>query len=127
LALDAALIAIVTICILVFSAKVLGEVFSWRKIPSVLGELTAGVILGPFALGSLLVVNGTPLIEMNEIVRAFGGIGGILILFIADLEMTFRDFTAGHRRNYNRFCYQSSRVDYGLKIGVEGARKSCCG
>ena len=58
MALDAALIAIVTICILVFSAKVLGEVFSWRKIPSVLGELTAGVILGPFALGSLLVING---------------------------------------------------------------------
>jgi Kef-type K+ transport system membrane component KefB len=92
LALDAALRAIVTICILVFSAKVLGEVFSWRKIPSVLGELTAGVILGPFALGSLLVVNGTPLIEMNEIVRAFGEIGGILILFVAGLEMTFRDF-----------------------------------
>jgi Kef-type K+ transport system membrane component KefB len=92
LALDAALRAIITICILVFSAKVLGEVFSWRKIPSVLGELTAGVILGPFALGSLLVVNGTPLIEMNEIVRAFGEIGGILILFVAGLEMTFRDF-----------------------------------
>jgi len=92
LALDVALRAIVTICILVFSAKILGEVFSWRKIPSVLGELTAGVILGPFALGSLLVVNGTPLIEMNEIVLAFGEIGGILILFVAGLQMTFRDF-----------------------------------
>ncbi|MCW4028452.1 MAG: cation:proton antiporter [Candidatus Bathyarchaeota archaeon] len=92
MALDSVLTAIVTICILVFSAKVLGEIFSWRKIPSVLGELFAGILLGPYALGSLLVINGTPLIQINEIVRAFGEIGGILILFIAGLEMTFRDF-----------------------------------
>jgi len=91
-ALDAALSSIVTICILVFSAKVLGEIFSWRKIPSVLGELVAGIILGPFALGSFLTINGTPLIEINEIVKAFGEIGGILILFVAGLEMTFKDF-----------------------------------
>lgn len=92
LALDTVLTSIVTICILVFSAKILGEIFSWRKIPSVLGELVAGIILGPYALGSFMVINGTPLIEINEIVRAFGEIGGILILFVAGLEMTFRDF-----------------------------------
>jgi Na+:H+ antiporter len=92
LALNAALTAIVTICILVFSAKLLGEIFSWRKIPSVLGELTAGMLLGPYALGSLIVINGTPVIAINEIVKAFAEIGGILILFVAGLEMTFRDF-----------------------------------
>lgn len=92
MALNSVLTAIVTICILVFSAKVLGEIFSWRKIPSVLGELTAGIILGPFALGSVIAINGTPLIAINEIVRAFGEIGGILILFVAGLEMTFKDF-----------------------------------
>ena len=92
MALDPVLRAIVTICILVFSAKVLGEIFSWRKIPSVLGELLAGIILGPYALGSLIAVNGAPVIQINEIVRAFGEIGGILILFVAGLEMTFRDF-----------------------------------
>jgi Kef-type K+ transport system membrane component KefB len=91
-ALDAVLRGIVTICILVFSAKVLGEIFSWRKIPAVLGELFAGILLGPYAIGSLIVINGSPLIEINEIVKAFGEIGGILILFVAGLEMTFRDF-----------------------------------
>src|SRR4030042_4793829 len=90
--LDAVLQAVLTICILVFAAKILGEIFSWRKIPSVLGELVAGMILGPFALGSLLVINGVHLIEINEIVLAFGEIGGILILFAAGLEMTFQDF-----------------------------------
>ena len=81
-----------TICILVFSAKILGEIFSWRKIPSVLGELVAGMILGPYALGSILVINGVQFIQINEIVMAFGEIGGILILFAAGLEMTFQDF-----------------------------------
>jgi Kef-type K+ transport system membrane component KefB len=92
LALDPVLRAIVSICILVFSAKVLGEIFSWRKIPAVLGELLAGIILGPYALGSFIVINGSPVIQINEIVLAFGEIGGILILFVAGLEMTFRDF-----------------------------------
>jgi Kef-type K+ transport system membrane component KefB len=91
-ALDEVLRAIVTICILVFSAKVLGEIFSWRKIPSVLGELFAGILLGPYAFGSIITINGNPLIQINDIVRAFGEIGGILILFVAGLEMTFRDF-----------------------------------
>ncbi len=50
------------------------------------------MILGPYALGSLLVVNGVQLIQINEIVLAFGEIGGILILFAAGLEMTFQDF-----------------------------------
>jgi Kef-type K+ transport system membrane component KefB len=90
--LNTVLQSILTICLLVFSAKVLGEVFSWRNIPAVLGELVAGMILGPYAVGSLLVINGTHLIEINEIVSAFGEIGGILILFTAGLEMTFKDF-----------------------------------
>ena len=92
MALDEVLRAIVTICILVFSAKVLGEIFSWRKIPSVLGELFAGILLGPSAFGALIAINGSPIIQMNDIVLAFGEIGGILILFVAGLEMTFRDF-----------------------------------
>jgi Kef-type K+ transport system membrane component KefB len=92
LALDFVLTAIVTICILVFSAKVLGELFARHRIPSVLGELTAGILLGPYAFGALLNIGGTPLIQINDIVKAFGEIGGILILFIAGLEMTFTDF-----------------------------------
>ncbi len=92
MALDIVLRGIVTICILVVSAKVLGEIFSWHKIPSVLGELLAGILLGPYAFGALIAINGSPLIQINEIVKAFGEIGGILILFTAGLEMTFKDF-----------------------------------
>jgi Kef-type K+ transport system membrane component KefB len=54
--------------------------------------MVAGMILGPYAIGQFLVINGVQLIQINEIVSAFGEIGGILILFAAGLEMTFQDF-----------------------------------
>ena len=56
------------------------------------GELFAGILLGPYALGSVIAINGSPVIQINDFVRAFGEIGGILILFAAGLEMTFSDF-----------------------------------
>ena len=65
MALDPVLRAIVTICILVFSAKVLGEIFARKKIPSVLGELFAGILLGPYAFGSIITINGNPLIQIK--------------------------------------------------------------
>jgi Kef-type K+ transport system membrane component KefB len=91
-ALDSTITAIVTICILVFSAKILGELFARFRMPSVLGELCAGILLGPYAFGAVLAVGGAPVIVLNDIVLAFGEIGGILILFVAGLEMTFADF-----------------------------------
>jgi len=57
-----------------------------------LGELFAGILLGPYAFGALLAIGGSPIIQINDIVRAFGEIGGILILFAAGLEMTFQEF-----------------------------------
>jgi Kef-type K+ transport system membrane component KefB len=92
MALDPVLRAILSICILVFSAKVLGELFSKIKLPSVLGELSAGILLGPYALGSVIAIGGSPVIQYSDFVRAFGEIGGILILFVAGLEMTFKEF-----------------------------------
>jgi Kef-type K+ transport system membrane component KefB len=92
LTLDPVLRAILSICILVFSAKVLGQLFSRVKLPSVLGELFAGILLGPYALGSIIAIGGSPVIQYSDFVRAFGEIGGILILFVAGLEMTFKEF-----------------------------------
>jgi Kef-type K+ transport system membrane component KefB len=62
------------------------------KLPSVLGELFAGILLGPYALGSIIAIGGSPVIQYSDFVRAFGEIGGILILFVAGLEMTFKEF-----------------------------------
>jgi Kef-type K+ transport system membrane component KefB len=80
---------------LLFAAKMMAELFHRIKLPIVLGELLAGIIVGPFALGALPLVNGEPLVVLDETVRHIGEIAAIVILFIAGLEITPREFLKG--------------------------------
>ncbi len=86
---------IIAICLFLFAAKLLAEGFNRAKLPIVLGELIAGMIIGPFALGGLPLFNGEPLVELNESVRVIGEIGAIVILFIAGMHVTPREFFKG--------------------------------
>lgn len=86
---------IIAICLFLFAAKLLAEGFSRAKLPIVLGELVAGIIIGPFALGGLPLFNGEQLVEINESVRVIGEIGAIVILFIAGMHVTSREFLKG--------------------------------
>jgi Kef-type K+ transport system membrane component KefB len=70
------------------------------RIPAVLGELSAGIIFGPHALGALLVISGQRLIELSDVVLLFSEIGAILILFKAGLEMTFSEFRGGGIKSF---------------------------
>ena len=63
--------------------------------PVVLGELLAGIIVGPFALGAVPIFNGEPVVVLDETVRNIGEISAIVILFIAGLEITPREFLKG--------------------------------
>ena len=65
------------------------------KAPIVLGELLAGIIVGPFALGGLYLVDGEPLVTLDETVRQVGEIAAIVILFTAGLHITPREFLKG--------------------------------
>ena len=58
-------------------AKVFGEGFERLGLPAVLGEILAGVILGPYA---------THLIEPSRTVFSFAEIGAIFLLFTVGLE-----------------------------------------
>jgi len=90
---DPILRAIIDISILVAFAKILAGLMARLDMPEVLGELFAGMVLGPFALGSLQIW-GEPLVAFNEHVLAFAEIGAILILFVAGLEVGFAQFRA---------------------------------
>ena len=59
----------ISLAILLFAAKLMAELFHRVKLPIVLGELLAGIIVGPFALGSLPLINGEPLLVLDETVR----------------------------------------------------------
>jgi Kef-type K+ transport system membrane component KefB len=86
---------VITLSILLFAAKLFAELFHRIKMPVVLGELLAGIIVGPFALGGLAIFNGEPLVVLDETVRHIGEISAIVILFIAGLEITPREFLRG--------------------------------
>ena len=73
----------------------MAELFHRIKLPIVLGELLAGIIIGPFALGGLYLIDGQPLVTLNETVRHVGEISAIVILFIAGLHITPREFLKG--------------------------------
>ncbi|MDQ3851214.1 MAG: cation:proton antiporter [Thermoproteota archaeon] len=85
----------ITLGILLFAAKLMAELFHRIKLPIVLGELFAGIIVGPFALGALPLVDGEPLVVLDETVRNIGEIAAVVILFIAGLEITPREFLKG--------------------------------
>jgi Kef-type K+ transport system membrane component KefB len=67
--------------IILLSARLLSEVAVLLKAPAVIGELAAGIILGPSLLGVL---------EPNEVLRMLAEIGIILLLFEVGLETDIR-------------------------------------
>src|SRR5881397_136545 len=95
---DPVITAIVAVSAFLLGAKLLAELFSRLHLPVVLGELTAGMVLGPVYFAGLVQVTGIipgNLIQVNDVVLAFAQIGAIVILFIAGLEMPFREFIRG--------------------------------
>lgn len=86
---------LISLSVLLFAAKLFAELFNKVRLPGVLGELLAGIIIGPFALGSIPIFDGKPLVILNETVRQIGELAGIVILFIAGLEITPREFLRG--------------------------------
>src|SRR4051812_34888096 len=58
-------------------AKIFGEVFERLSLPAVVGEILAGVVLGPYA---------TAFIAPSETVRSIAEIGAIFLLFTVGLE-----------------------------------------
>ena len=92
---EAIIHVLISLAILLFAAKIFAELFNKLRLPAVLGELLAGIIVGPFALGSIPIFDGKPLVILNETVRQIGEISGIVILFIAGLQITPREFLKG--------------------------------
>ena len=66
-------------------AKLMGELFERMKLPAVLGEILAGVALGPYALR---VVAPSPTID------SLAQLGAIFLLFVVGLETRPRDLVA---------------------------------
>ena len=86
---------IISLSILLFTAKIFAEIFQRIKQPVVLGELLAGILVSPYALGGLPLFDGQPLVVLDETIKHIGELAAIVILFIAGLEITPREFLKG--------------------------------
>ncbi|HSA75069.1 MAG TPA: cation:proton antiporter [Candidatus Nitrosocosmicus sp.] len=86
---------IISLSILLFTAKIFAEIFQRIRQPVVLGELLAGIIVGPYALGGLPLFDGQPLVVLDETVKHIGELAAVIILFIAGLEITPKEFLRG--------------------------------
>ncbi|TBR25065.1 MAG: cation:proton antiporter, partial [Candidatus Nitrosotenuis sp.] len=76
---------VIAVCVLLFAAKLMAELFVRLKLPIVLGELIAGMIVGPFAVGALFTINGDSVVRLGSEIKILGEIGAIVILFMAGL------------------------------------------
>ena len=63
-------------------AKLFGEAFERMHLPAVLGEILAGVLLGPY---------GARLVVPTDAIYAIAGIGAIFLLFTVGLETQPKD------------------------------------
>ncbi|MEN8150819.1 MAG: cation:proton antiporter [Planctomycetota bacterium] len=90
--------------VILIAAKLMGE-FTERvvKMPAVLGELAAGLIIGPYALGGLAIPGlgdalfpasaaASEVVPVSEVIYGVSTFASIVLLFLAGLETDFRQF-----------------------------------
>ena len=79
----------IQLLVILLAARLLAEIAVRINVPAVIGELAAGIILGPSLLGYL---------EPNEVIRLLAEIGIILLLFEVGLETDVRRIMrTGHK------------------------------
>lgn len=91
-------------------AKVVGEVFQWVRQPAVVGEILAGIVIGPHVLG-LIGTPGGGLVELfhgdeaaaqealDIVFEVISELGVIVLLFFVGLETKLEDLLRVGRRS----------------------------
>ncbi|UFJ39512.1 cation:proton antiporter [Brevibacillus humidisoli] len=76
---------VLELVIILLAAKLAGSISVKMGQPSVLGQLVAGIVIGPSLLGW---------VNNSEILQELSNVGVILLMFIAGLETNLREFRA---------------------------------
>lgn len=79
---------VLEILILLLVAKGAGELVERAGYPSLIGEITAGLILGPSLLG---------LIELGEVLKVFADLGLIVLLFLSGIETDLKNLASAEK------------------------------
>ena len=93
------------LALILLAAKIGGEIcIRYLRVPPVLGELVVGIIIGPFALGAVVVGGLGPLfpipssdhgggaIPLSPELYSIATVASIILLFAAGIETNLRQF-----------------------------------
>jgi Kef-type K+ transport system membrane component KefB len=90
---------VLQVAVVLIAAKLAAEVAARAHLPTVVGELAAGIALGPHAIGGLVVAGFGPLfppstapVPISSELYAVSQTAAVLLLFTAGLETDFRLF-----------------------------------
>jgi len=84
---DTVALVLISVVVILLSAKLGGDLFERMGQPAVLGELVFGVVLGNL---SLLGYHGLDYLKSNEVIRILAEIGVIFLLFEVGLESNIK-------------------------------------
>ena len=90
---------VLQLAVILFSARVAGRLFEKIRMPAVLGEIIAGLVIGPYCLGSVPIpgfINGlfAPAVDFPVSIElySFATVASIVLLFLVGLETDLNTF-----------------------------------
>ncbi len=94
--------------VILLAAKVSGRIARWLHLPALMGEVTVGVILGPYALGSLPIPGFSDgLVPLSQgafpiplQLYAFAAVGAVIHILVVGLESDVGLFSRTRRRGF---------------------------
>jgi Kef-type K+ transport system membrane component KefB len=106
----------VNVVIILVAARLLGELFQRFNLPSLVGELLAGVVIGPSVLS---------LVKPTDSLTVLSDLGVFFLMFLAGLEMDPREIRKAGSLRIFRISF--GRVEYG-SVNVYGVTnfRYCC-
>lgn len=129
---------VLLLAIILAAAKLGGEIFErFLKVPAVLGELGAGILISPFALGGIKIGSFGPVFEIPHEIEDVGGVAQAVesiipidppLFFLAQVAAIILLFQAGletNRRQFIRYVRPATAVAAGgvvlpFLLGVVG-------
>ncbi len=109
---------LITISLLLFTAKALGELFTRIRQPAIMGEIIAGLILGPTVIGTFFPSFHQWLFPDGGIVTSIEGLitlAVVLLLLVSGLEV---DLTIALRQGKTAILISSLGVIIPFSLGV---------
>jgi Kef-type K+ transport system membrane component KefB len=101
---------VLLLAFIVLAAKLAGEMVErFASLPSVLGELGAGILIGPFALGGIEIGSLGPLFEVPKAIDELGNVVNVItpvspeLFFVAEIAAIILLFQAGLETNRAQF------------------------